>query len=339
MLTPGSRCKDIMWTMEWLFEDGSRQITEARSNDLLSDAFQAAEKTKTKKRKRHTGTTKKQPPRKQARSAEPPSRANSITGLIVEENVPELKEALLKSNIDPTASDSIVEQNILDDTEVPSNPTTSIAMTEEEDKKEWETRGKLPLDSETASVMAQDDVRWELEELPNLTSDTTAATPVSSLVGYSTPSSEEPSSGPDSDLEDECERDELEEVKDSATSSPKKKSPRRFLYLVKQRVSGSQRVLIPINPKNSIRENLRKKEILEFPTIQVLSVPSKSLPGEFMLEADYLVKFRKDQEEMERLLSSAPELTGMAQKTRKPEPAVIVPNADDILDILRRDIE
>jgi hypothetical protein len=298
----------------------------------VADGFQAVEKerTTTKKRKRTTGTARR--PRTSSQpSADPQSSTNSTTGLVIEENGPELKEAPLISQLDPTAPDHIIEQDVLNDTEVPS--AFVPPMIERGEGKDGETLGELSLDSETPSVMAKDVLRLEVEESSNPTSGPAPATTVSSLVGYLTPSSEESSSGSDSDSDIE-----LEEAKQSTTSSPKVKAPRQFLYLVKQRVSGSQRVLIPVNPKTSIRENLRKKEILEFPTIQVLSAAAKGLPAGYILEADYLVKFREEREEMERLLSSAPELTEMAQNISIPKPA-LVPNANDILDILRRDIK
>ena len=52
--------------------------------------------------------------------------------------------------------------------------------------------------------------------------------------------------------------------------------------------SSFPRVLIPLNLAKSLEKLLRRRLVLEFPTIYVLKVAPEDLPDSFMLEKDYL---------------------------------------------------
>ena len=267
--------------MEWIFEDGTKQLSEAKDNIPLFDAFQYATSMKAK-RTSVAGKKRKQPPHAKDSSAEFPGPSKE------------------------TKSESVVEAG--DDT------------------------------AATARVVSSADTDMLLASEPTL-----APQPdVPCIAEYSSSSSEHLSPSPGFVPKDGVDDDKPHDSKELNEPRPDNESPRQFLYLVKPRVSGSQRVLIPLNPKMSIRENLRKKVILEFPTIQVLTASHKALPDGFILEADYLVKFRQEQEELEKLASSVPELTQALQQPQHHKPASSftskVRNADDVMTILQRDI-
>jgi hypothetical protein len=57
--------------------------------------------------------------------------------------------------------------------------------------------------------------------------------------------------------------------------------------------SSFPKVLVPLDPTKSLTELLRKREVLEFPTIYVLDNPPIDLPEKFMLEKHYLTAIGK----------------------------------------------
>lgn len=74
-------------------------------------------------------------------------------------------------------------------------------------------------------------------------------------------------------------------------------------FLHKPRTSSTRPVLIPITPSSSLRDILRGRTVLEFPTIYVFTSPSP--PSEsFILEAAYLEQERQEQQELEDALKS-----------------------------------
>jgi hypothetical protein len=267
--------------MEWIFEDGTKQLSEAKDSETLLDALQATKLMKAK-RKSTTGKKRKQPP----------------AGTDASSDLLSLGEETKEQPVTPGG-----------DAPVAASGKVSLG----------ETNMLFPSEA-TLEVPAS----------------------ISSLAEYSSSSSEEPTIGTDHGTEIVDDENKTQDVKELVEPSLDEEIPREFLYLVKPRVSGNQRVLIPLNPKMSIRENLRKKVILEFPTFQVLTASHRSLPDGFILEADYLVKFRKEQEELEMLAASAPELTQEIQQPHAHEQAIsskrIIPNAEDVMTILERDI-
>ena len=66
-------------------------------------------------------------------------------------------------------------------------------------------------------------------------------------------------------------------------------------YLVKPRTRCTQKVLIPLSPFDTLSKCLHRQVILEFPSIEVLSKPPSELPSNYILENDYLGKFKTEQ--------------------------------------------
>ena len=61
------------------------------------------------------------------------------------------------------------------------------------------------------------------------------------------------------------------------------------LFLLRPLTSSKfPKVLVPIDPTQSLEEILRKRELLEFPTIYVFENPIEEVPEGFMLETDFL---------------------------------------------------
>lgn len=58
-------------------------------------------------------------------------------------------------------------------------------------------------------------------------------------------------------------------------------------YLVKPRTLGNLKVLIPLSPNDVLSQCLKRRIVLEFPTIQVLPWSRKDLPNDYLLEEDY----------------------------------------------------
>jgi hypothetical protein len=56
-------------------------------------------------------------------------------------------------------------------------------------------------------------------------------------------------------------------------------------------------VLVPLDLDKTLTDLLRKREVLEFPTIYVLDHPPEDLPEKFMLEMHYLVAIGKEKGE------------------------------------------
>jgi hypothetical protein len=115
-----------------------------------------------------------------------------------------------------------------------------------------------------------------------------------------------------------------------------------YYYLIKPRTTIQQRVLIPLSPSAPLSCSIQGQTVLEFPSIQVLSVPPTALPANFVLEEEYLRAANKQEEEMKKLLEedNTPQ-TGMKSETNDVEQvsgAKNVPNSADIFAILQRDI-
>jgi hypothetical protein len=66
-------------------------------------------------------------------------------------------------------------------------------------------------------------------------------------------------------------------------------SPSQNLYLLRPRTPSSfPKVLVPLNPSKSLDQQLKRRSILEFPTIYVLESGPQDLPGQFMLEDAFI---------------------------------------------------
>jgi hypothetical protein len=83
----------------------------------------------------------------------------------------------------------------------------------------------------------------------------------------------------------------LQDVSQEAPE-PEPEIPQRNYHLYLHRPltpSSFPKVLIPLDPDKSLTDLLRKREVLEFPTIYVLDSPPEDLPNKFILEVHYLV--------------------------------------------------
>jgi len=79
-------------------------------------------------------------------------------------------------------------------------------------------------------------------------------------------------------------------------------------YLVKPRTGYTQKVLIPLSPFDILSKCLRQQVILEFPSIEVLSKPPSELPSNYILEEDYLGKFKTEQVEVKSRITTNDEV-------------------------------
>lgn len=116
-----------------------------------------------------------------------------------------------------------------------------------------------------------------------------------------------------------------------------------YFYLVKPRTTGNEKVLVVLSPTDSLLDCLKNQTVLEFPSIQVLPNPPHSLPNGFVLVNDWLDKFKKEQDEMERLLAEAGDLEagevqGNSIEETLPPGLQKMSNADDVLAILEQDV-
>ncbi|KIW01295.1 hypothetical protein, variant [Verruconis gallopava] len=81
-----------------------------------------------------------------------------------------------------------------------------------------------------------------------------------------------------------------------------------YYYLVKPRTSGSEHVLVPLSPTDTLLTCLRNQTVLEFPSIQVLPSSPDALPAGFVTEDEYLARFKKEAHEMEQLMQEEGEV-------------------------------
>jgi hypothetical protein len=114
-----------------------------------------------------------------------------------------------------------------------------------------------------------------------------------------------------------------------------------YIYLVKPMTRGSQKVLIPINSNTKLRDALQNQEVIEFPTLQVLSQSPDRVSSSFILEPEYLLKFNMQEKEMKELVASdigffSSEQPNAEEQTNQTPHRIS--NTDDILAILQRDI-
>lgn len=82
-------------------------------------------------------------------------------------------------------------------------------------------------------------------------------------------------------------------------------SPIHF-YLLRPHTPSSCRVLIPLSPSSTLSECLRRRVILEFPTLYALPQAPDRLPNGYMLDSEFLGHSEKEAEELRALLSVLP---------------------------------
>ncbi|PQE33180.1 Zinc HIT-type protein [Rutstroemia sp. NJR-2017a WRK4] len=80
-----------------------------------------------------------------------------------------------------------------------------------------------------------------------------------------------------------------ESVEEQQQPSTSKLDPKYHFYLHRPKTQSSYpKVLIPVNPTQSLTEILRNRTVLEFPTIYVFETGPEELPSTFMLERDFV---------------------------------------------------
>jgi hypothetical protein len=88
-----------------------------------------------------------------------------------------------------------------------------------------------------------------------------------------------------------------------------------------------------------LREALRSRTVLEFPTIHVRSEPPHELPEGVVTEDEFV---EKEKDEVQRLRAAASELEtydNQAQQDRQAVPGLKQPlNADEVLKVLKSDM-
>jgi hypothetical protein len=79
------------------------------------------------------------------------------------------------------------------------------------------------------------------------------------------------------------------ELTESSPAQSKPSTPGYHLYLHRPKTPSSfPKVIIPLNPTKPLEKLLRRRLVLEFPTIYVFKAEPDNLPDDFMLERDFL---------------------------------------------------
>lgn len=87
-----------------------------------------------------------------------------------------------------------------------------------------------------------------------------------------------------------------------AATSPSSSPTANHFYLLRPHTPTASRVLIPILPDSTLSNSLKNRVVLEFPTIYVLPYPPEALPGQYMLEEQFLGYSEQENKELEALL-------------------------------------
>jgi hypothetical protein len=141
-------------------------------------------------------------------------------------------------------------------------------------------------------------------------------------------------------------RPTTEDVETARQSSP---PIERHFYILRPRTPGPSRVLIPLSNLSTLSASLKGREVLEFPTIYVLSEPPSALPQGFILESQYLNQSAESSpasveailsrivppEPHQEVAESGPEL-GFSEGVRVSGAAAL--NEEKILDVLYKDL-
>lgn len=259
----GYRSKMLIWTVEWLFEDGQRCLVDGPADTSVGHSYdiaiRALERTKKPKIKRNEDLVEK------FESARRTEKVLDQKLLPPEDQEPELE-------LEPTVD--------IDDVEQVNLPATEQL-------------------TEQVQPTADNEAAKQLEPLNQATNR------------------------------------HARKRKLSTPSLPENV----YVYLLKARTSGSQKVLIPVRSQESLGNVLRNREVMEFPSFQVLSTPPGDISTPFIIEADYLNKSLQEEEEIRELASAADDLVARQDRSStKTEKAKRLENDNDILAILQRDI-
>lgn len=74
-------------------------------------------------------------------------------------------------------------------------------------------------------------------------------------------------------------------------------------YLLRPHTPTASHVLVPLAPASTLSTSLKNRVVLEFPTIFVLPYPPEALPGQYMLEEQFLGYSEQENKELEALLN------------------------------------
>jgi hypothetical protein len=143
-------------------------------------------------------------------------------------------------------------------------------------------------------------------------------------------------------------KDESNSRSSAAEPNPSLDNLNLHFYLVRPRTSGPEKVLIPLSPTDTFLTCLQNQTVLEFPTIQVLASAPEALPSGFIIEDEYLAKYKKQAHEMENLIQEEGEID--ADTDRKVDEQVesragddadggAMPNTTTLLATLKRDMQ
>ncbi|KAI9721980.1 MAG: hypothetical protein M1812_001938 [Candelaria pacifica] len=126
-------------------------------------------------------------------------------------------------------------------------------------------------------------------------------------------------------------------------SKPPQKDPEAppdyYFYLLRPHTTSSSLVLIPVSPSIPLREILKDRIVLEFPTIYALKHAPSALPEGFILESEYLGQSEAEAQELDELLSrvKAPDLEeGEVEDGEKALQEAM--DKKRLLDVLRKDL-
>jgi hypothetical protein len=268
----GYRSKLLIWTVEWLFEDGQRCLVDGLAENSIRHGYDIA--LRTLERIKKPRTSQKKGPVERRRPLESEAKTLSPQPM-----APEDKEL----------------EGPLDEPE--------IALQEDGEG-----------DSDVHNDHLEQVDSTIIESTPPLVTEET--TTIDEMRGQTT-------------------NHNTRKRKLSTPTLP----DNTFIYLLKARTSGSQKVLIPVNPNESLGNVLRNKEIMEFPSFQVLSTPPANISAPYIIEADYLNKAFQEEEEIRKLAYAADDLVAQQDRTTtKPEKVKRLDNDNDIIAILQRDI-
>ena len=116
--------------------------------------------------------------------------------------------------------------------------------------------------------------------------------------------------------------------------------PEHHFFLLMPRTNSSRHVLIPLRSSSSLKDCLRGRTILEFPTIYVFSALPPPVK-DFILEQDYLKEEAAEVKELDGMLVANADalraLQGNEDKDINDEPVEEL-DTKRILDVLQRDL-
>jgi len=117
--------------------------------------------------------------------------------------------------------------------------------------------------------------------------------------------------------------------------------PSHFLFFLhRPRTSSSRPVLIPLDGTSLLRDCLRGKTVLEFPTIYVFPDPiPSSMSDDFILEEEYVKQEEEERKELEEAMRKVgPEELRAMQEAEARENDAGELDGERILDVLKRDL-